>query len=270
MAQDGAAMERGQTLDTQTPTAHTAHVRADATEDIRELENKAYQWIDAPTCWEWTAPQGSSDWLHARQGRITASKITGAVGESPFDRDPWALAASIACIPGVQDVPDEAAQARMAYGREHEPGVREWTSLWLKKPIRETGLMVWKKDSRFAASLDGIVIDDSETAPTRGIEIKCPVRMYPSLRGKTPEQIQRQDIYRTHYDQMMLCGVIAGLKEMIYVVCSQQQERAIAIIPVDYVYVTRVLYPCACTFHLEYVVPLLREHEIAVLQPVVS
>lgn len=220
-------------------------------------------WIEHKTCWEWSASQGTPSWLRARQGRITASKMSAACGMSPFDRDPFVLANQIACVPGHEQFFTPVQAQRMAFGLSHEPMARQWISDQLKRPIAQHGLMAWKEDDRIAASLDGIIVEFNTSERRRGIEIKCPVAMYKSLLGKSPEQISVRDIYRTHYDQMMTCGVIAGLEQMVYVVCGQDGINAYTVLDVDLAYFNRELYPKAIDFYQGEVESVMRQNGIS-------
>ena len=123
--------------------------------------------------------QGSEDWLQMRKGRITMSNLGKVVGHCPYEKyEPEKLAKILKGE--IKQVFSPEARERMQKGNDYEPIVRNYLEKKLGKTIDETGFAVWKADTRFGASLDGIIDNDT------GIEIKCPARMYrPLLNNKS-------------------------------------------------------------------------------------
>jgi hypothetical protein len=190
--------------------------------------------------------QGSEDWLAMRRGRITMSMISKVVGNCPFEKDPVRLAKIIKGE--LKPEFSEAAKVRMQKGNDYEPIVRDHLAKKLGVEIQETGFAEWKPDTRFGASLDGIIDDDT------CIEIKCPARVYkPLLANK--DMNNTDCIYRSHYDQMIGNGVITGRKNVIYCVYGIEDKKMyIQNVKVDYDYWYNFLYPKACEFYDKYMV----------------
>jgi hypothetical protein len=191
--------------------------------------------------------QGSQDWLEMRKGRITMSNLGKVVGHCPFgEKDPSRLAKILKGEIVEQFTP--AARARMNAGNRYEPIVRDALAKKLGVEITETGFAVWKADTRFGASLDGVIDKDT------GIEIKCPARMYQPL--KHNKDMSNIDcIWKSHYDQMIGNGAITGRKNMIYAVYGiEDKQLYIQNIKVDYDYWFDFLYPKACAFYDNYMV----------------
>jgi len=134
----------------------------------------------------------------------------------------------------------------MQKGNDYEPIVRNYLEKKFGKTIDETGFAVWKADTRFGASLDGIIDNDT------GIEIKCPARMYrPLLNNK--DMKNTKCIWKSHYDQIIGNGVITGRKNMLYVVYGIEDKKVyIQNVKVDYDYSFNFLYPTACEFYDKY------------------
>jgi len=189
--------------------------------------------------------QGSEDWLEMRKGRITMSNIGKVVGHCPFNKySPQEL--SQVFRGELKPVFSAQAKERMHKGNVYEPIVRNALSKKLGTDIKETGFAVWKADTRFGASLDGVIDDDT------GIEIKCPARVYrPLVENKDIHNIDC--IWKSHYDQIIGNGVITGKKNMIYAVYGIEDKQLYTQnIKVDYDYWFEFLYPKACVFYDTY------------------
>ena len=189
--------------------------------------------------------QGSKDWHAMRKGRITMSNIGKVVGHCPFaDKDPKRLAGILKGEIVQEFTPQQ--RARMDNGTKYEPIVRAALEKKLGKTISETGFAVWKADTRFGASLDGVIDEDT------GIEIKCPARMYRPL--KSNRDMNNTDcLWKSHYDQVIGNGAITGRKNMIYAVYGiEDKQLYLQNIKVDYDYWFNFLYPEACKFYDRY------------------
>jgi putative phage-type endonuclease len=189
--------------------------------------------------------QGSDDWHHMRKGRITMSNLGKVVGHCPFVKhEPEHLAKLLKGEIKEKFTPE--AIERMRKGNEYEPIVRKVLEKKFNKKIDETGFAVWKADTRFGASLDGIIDDDT------GIEIKCPAKVYWPLK-KNKDMKDIGCIWDSHYDQIIGNGVITGRKNMIYAVYGiEDKQLYIQNVKVDYDYWFNFLYPKACEFYDKY------------------
>lgn len=189
--------------------------------------------------------QGSDDWHHMRKGRITMSNLGKVVGHCPFVKhEPEHLAKLLKGE--IKEKFTSEAIERMRKGNEYEPIVRKALEKKLNKKIDETGFAVWKADTRFGASLDGIIDDDT------GIEIKCPAKVYWPLKKNT-DMKDISCIWDSHYDQIIGNGVITGRKNMIYAVYGiEDKQLYIQNVKVDYDYWFNFLYPKACEFYDKY------------------
>jgi len=194
--------------------------------------------------------QGGCDWLYMRKGRITASVIGKIVGHAPYNTHSPAELAAI--IKGEKwEVFSDEAKERMKKGNDYEPIVRDKLSQIINKPIHETGFAVWKADTRFGASLDGIINKDV------GIEIKCPAKMYTPIKeymqreNRDPKDIKH--IWRSQYDQIIANGVITNRKKIIFCVYAIEEEIMFRqSVDIDYNYWFNFLYPKCCEFYEKY------------------
>ena len=194
--------------------------------------------------------QGGSDWLNMRKGRITASVLGKVVGHAPYNNHSPQELADI--IKGKKkEIFSPEARERMQKGIDYEPKVRDKLSQIINKPIYETGFAVWKADTRFGASLDGIINEDI------GIEIKCPSKMYAPIK----EYMNKKDkdfkdirhIWKSQYDQIIANGVITNRKKMIFCVYAIEEKQFFyQCVDVDYKYWFDFLYPTACQFYEKY------------------
>lgn len=160
-----------------------------------------YPWLEHPTYWEHTAPQGSSEWLEMRKGRCTG---TSNNGKSPFDEKDD-IADYIAGIK--EPLFSDAAKRRMNLGSQYEPKARRFYEKRYKKEIKEVGFCVPKFNLNIGASVDGIIVGEDGI-----IEIKCPERLYYELKGKKPQ------IKFYHYKQMQFNMAVLGKSFCDYIV----------------------------------------------------
>jgi hypothetical protein len=194
--------------------------------------------------------QGSYDWLFMRKGRLTGSMMGKIVGHAPYNHHSSEELAAIIKGEKKEKFTKEAIE-RMQKGTDYEPIVRDELSKIIKKTIHETGFAVWKADTRFGASLDGIINKDI------GIEIKCPAKMYAPIKkymenkDRDPKDIRH--IWKSQYDQIITNGVITNRKKMIFCVYAIEEKNMFyQCIDVDYKYWFDFLYPKACQFYENY------------------
>ena len=220
---------------------------------------------DFETYYASTERQGSDEWKKLRVGRITMSSISSCIGRSGYNECKEKIAENI-CNVLVKNPVNEY----MIHGIKTEPIIRDWYSDTIRKPIKEVGLAIWKKDLRFGGSLDGEIDDEA------GIEIKAPNKMYHKLieyieskkKGYTFYPGFHEHVYNSHYDQMTGNGVITNKKYMHYVVvCTDTQQAYIQRFPVDYELWETELYPKACKFYEEYISPRMKELNVERIDP---
>ena len=205
---------------------------------------------DCGVYWLYDVRQGSPDWLHMRKGRITMSNLGKVVGHAPYCQNSPEELADIIKGKKKETFTNEA-KIRMQKGNDYEPLVRDFLSKKIGKPIYETGFAVWKADTRFGASLDGVIDDNT------GIEIKCPAKMYHPIKSYMENPYAKSNdirhIWPSQYDQVIGNGVITGRKKMIFCVYAiEEKEMFYQTIDVDYHYWYDFLYPTACQFYDKY------------------
>jgi len=194
--------------------------------------------------------QGGCDWLYMRKGRITASVIGKIVGHAPYNTHSPAELAAI--IKGEKwEVFSDEAKERMKKGNDYEPFVRDHLAKVLNTEIKETGFAIWKADTRFGASLDGIIDDDT------GIEIKCPAKMYAPIKEYMDNKNRKPDdyshIWKSQMDQMVGNAVITGRKNMIFAVYAYEENKFFyQNIKINHSYWYDFLYPTAVDFFEKY------------------
>ena len=211
-----------------------------------------------------TSPQGSDEWKRLRYGRITMSNIAACTNRSGYKVTKEEVARKLC---GLEET---KTNSYMEHGVLLEPIIRNWYSETLEVPIKEVGLAIWKKDTRFGGSLDGDLNDEE------GIEIKAPAKMYSKLvdyiearnKGYNFYPGFHEHVFNSHYDQMTGNGVITNKKHMHYVVvCTDTQQAYIQRFPVDIDHWESELYPKACKFYDSYMTPLMKEHDIKLHVP---
>lgn len=115
-------------------------------------------------------PQGSPEWLEARAGKVTASRIADVVakiktGEAAARRDYKSqIVAEI-----LTGIPQESGfiNAEMQWGLEQEPAARAAYEALTGDLVEQVGLVIHPKIERAAASPDGLAGEGL-------LEIKCP------------------------------------------------------------------------------------------------
>lgn len=117
-------------------------------------------------------PQGSSEWLAARLGRVTASRMSAVMAEGKGGSPSLTRAAYMGELIAetLTGQPCAAFQgnADTERGTETEPAARVAYEIATKQMVDECGLVVHPRIERSAASPDGLVGDEGL------LEIKCP------------------------------------------------------------------------------------------------
>jgi hypothetical protein len=163
-------------------------------------------WEDKGEFWLHLYPQGSREWLQAREGRLTASNFYYALRPGHKREEPTLYAKQL-----------------MRLGSYYEGPVRRWYAKQSQQEVEEWGLAVPKWQPRLGASIDGSVGEGM-------IEIKCPRRMYTAL-SLHEEELSRGEpgrynhISPAHYLQMQGCLAITGKSWCDYIVYAWEEER---------------------------------------------
>lgn len=117
-------------------------------------------------------PQGSPEWLQARVGRITASRIKDVCaqgkGSAPsVTREAYMGELIAERLTGLS-AGDTYTNADMQRGTDLEPLARAAYETATRRMVDEVGLVLHPRNEWFGASPDGVVGDDGL------LEIKCP------------------------------------------------------------------------------------------------
>ena len=142
--------------------------------------------------------QGSDEWLAARAGRVTASRVADLMartktgwGASRANYMAELVAERLTGTPAARFTNDA-----MRWGTDTEPMARETYAFAHDVEIEETGLVMHPTIADFGASPDGLIGTDGL------IEIKCPqtaTHIDTLLSGSVPEK------YRTQMQAQMAC-----------------------------------------------------------------
>ena len=191
-------------------------------------------WIERPTYWLSTAPQGSEEWLSLRQGILTASDFGAAVGRSKFST-PHEVALDRSGVK--KKVFSDHTIAIMKHGSDTEDIARTKYMSIRGVVVDEVGLAIWKENPSLGASLDGDVRPSDHEEESGGmLEIKCPYRMYRPLKLRAagipldypadPHNYNRRypHIWPTHYAQMQGCMAICNKQWCDYFVYAVEDN----------------------------------------------
>lgn len=229
-------------------------------------------WTETETCYYSTAPQCTKLWDRLHIGAVSASKLSIWLGLSKFSEGPEESARQ--CVGLSVKTFNSTELDRTQAGIKGEPVLRSWYSGVIGEDIREVGVAVWKADPRFRASLDGIYgTGDS----LYGVELKITDRVYWPLvqyyqarsRGlRNLPDSPHVHIWDAHYNQMIQCMAIAGLKSIDYIVAGYGNNKVyIEKIFPDPDHWNDVLLPKGRQFIETYVTPLMTTHGIQRIDP---
>lgn len=132
--------------------------------------------------------QGTEEWLSARRGRITASRMSAIMAKGRNGAPSTTRAACMGELIAeylTGRSADTYTNADMQRGTDLEPSARAAYEVATGQMVREVGLVLHPKNERFGASPDGVVGDDGL------LEIKCPrthVHIAYTLSGKPPAE----------------------------------------------------------------------------------
>lgn len=201
--------------------------------------------------------QRSSDWFHMRKGRITGSQIAKTVGHAPYCQQTNEEIAEILTGKKKETFTKEA-KIRMNKGTKYEDYVRSYLEKKLKVKFFEEGFCLWKQDPVFGCSNDG-ALDDKVF-----LEIKCPAKMYRPIQEFMNDPDRNMNsidhIYKSHYDQITMNGVVSNREYAIFCVYSIEEKKIFfQKIKIDYDYWYNFLYPKSKEFYNTYMKHLLVE-----------
>ena len=133
-------------------------------------------------------PQGSAEWLAARIGRVTASRMSAILAKGRNGQPSATRAAVMGELIAeyLTGIPIEGyTNSDMQRGTDLEPEARAAYEVCTGQMVSEVGLVLHPKNERFGASPDGVVGDDGL------LEIKCPrthVHIGYILKGEPPSE----------------------------------------------------------------------------------
>jgi putative phage-type endonuclease len=117
-----------------------------------------------------TATQGTAEWLEARMGKVTASRIADLMAKTKTgygaSRTNYATELALEIITGKRQ--ESFTNAAMQWGTETEPLARAAYEAQTGEIVEETGLVIHPRIDRAGASPDGLINGDGL------LEIKCP------------------------------------------------------------------------------------------------
>lgn len=142
--------------------------------------------------------QRSAEWLEARKGRITGSRVGAILGLSPYATRNDVMREMVRDYFGAEK--EFTGNAATEYGTDREEAARADFMLSTGAEVQEVGLLVHPVYEWLAASPDGLIGEDS------GIEIKCPYS------GKLKPLAEQP-----HYEaQIQLCMEITNRDSWVY------------------------------------------------------
>ena len=154
-------------------------------------------------------PQGTPEWLAARAGRVTASRINDVMakiktGEASARRD-YKFEIVTEILTG-QPTPSLYQNDAMKWGNEQEPYARAAYEVYAGVLVDQVGLVLHPTIERGAASPDGLV--DSSSL----VEIKCPktsTHVGYIMDGGVPKQYQNQMLWQMACTERTSCDFVS-------------------------------------------------------------
>ncbi len=153
-------------------------------------------------------PQGSEEWLAARAGKVTASRIADVMekiknGEAAARRDYKAQLVAEILTGKPQD--DGFINAEMQWGIDQEPLARSAYEIKTDLLVDQVGLVLHPRNERAAASPDGLAGEGM-------VEIKCPktaTHLQYLLAGTVPEKYQPQMLWQMACAERPWCDFVS-------------------------------------------------------------
>ena len=151
-------------------------------------------------------PQGSSEWLAARAGKVTASRINDVMASKTTAAYRDYRAQIVAEILTGQPQESGFTNAAMQWGTEQEKFARAEYELACDWTVDEIGIVLHPTIERGAASPDGLV-------STNGlVEIKCPktaTHLQTLITKKQPRQYENQMLWQMACTGRQWCDFVS-------------------------------------------------------------
>lgn len=176
-------------------------------------------------------PQGSPEWLAARAGRVTASRIADVMakiksGEAAARRD--YRAQIVAEILTGKPLEDGYINAEMQWGLDQEPLARSAYEMAKGVLVDQVGLVIHPTIDRAGASPDGV-------SGKIGLEVKCPktaTHLQYLLDGVAPAKYQPQMLWQMACMETEACDFVSfdprlSPELQLFVVRFQRDEKRI-------------------------------------------
>ena len=150
-------------------------------------------------------PQGSPEWLAARAGKVTASRINDVMAAKTTAAYKDYKAQIVAEI--LTGVPQESGftNAAMQWGTEQEKFARAEYEMFCAWTVDEVGLVIHPTIEQGAASPDGLVSDGL-------VEIKCPktaTHLQTLVDKKQPRQYENQMLWQMACTGRQWCDFVS-------------------------------------------------------------
>jgi len=170
--------------------------------------------------------QCSVDWFKVRARLcFTGSKAASVLGVNPYETKTRYTLEKLKLIEKNTTISDTSMR-NIQWGKIYErPALTLFEQLYYEHEghsqddIVETGLYIYKDDRRFGASPDS-VITNSDNECIGIVEVKCPQKIYTSIKTKTPI------IPINHYIQM-ICEMVCVGVDIGYYVCWTLDETCV-------------------------------------------
>lgn len=152
--------------------------------------------------------QGSAEWLNARCGLVTASRISDVLTKIKTGEAASRAAYRAQLVAErISGKPSESfTNAAMAWGTENEPFARAAYELAKDVEVEQVGLIRHPEIIMAGASPDGLIGDDGL------IEIKCPnttTHIEYALSGKPPTKYQNQMLWQMECTGRKWCDFVS-------------------------------------------------------------
>ena len=151
-------------------------------------------------------PQGSPEWLAARAGKVTASRINDVMAAKTTAAYRDYRAQIVAEILTGQPQESGFTNAAMQWGTDHEKFARAEYELACDWTVDEVGIVLHPTIERGAASPDGLV-------STNGlVEIKCPktaTHLQTLIDKKQPRQYENQMLWQMACTRREWCDFVS-------------------------------------------------------------
>ena len=158
--------------------------------------------------------QKSVEWLKARHGKMTGSRISSVLGRNPWKDADGVLREMVREVNGL--APEFTGNTATRWGEKHEPDANNWVENSLGVLVQEHGLVMHPDYDWIAYSPDGTFIHNGERIL---LECKAPYSK------KIPDQIP--DYYM---DQVQWGMEIMGIAKTLFVYLTPDQVNAIEVL----------------------------------------